>query len=398
VTGPTAATAADPILDVEGVTIRFGGLTAVSEVDLRVPSGSIFAVIGPNGAGKTTLFNAITGIERPAAGKLRFEGRDLREPLTPGRILRWALAGLSMGIFLLVFASSPDALWAATIKQNYQGPGTSFEVGRAFRDLAAAIRAEPRVEQRAGRFVVVGFDGERLPYPPVVTLVEARTRAREAVDDRPGVGRARRTRLAVFVLGTVLGFAGGAAVFHRSRFTPGCVSRRGIARTFQNIRLFGDMSVLENVLVGADRHVARDVPRWPPGGREARARAEAASLLAFVGLDGMAERRASTLAYGDQRRLEIARALATRPRLLLLDEPAAGLNPSEAVALGGLIRKIRDLGTTVLLIEHRMRMVMGTCERIAVLEHGKKICEGTPDEVKCDARVIEAYLGREEHH
>ncbi|HLK16022.1 MAG TPA: ABC transporter ATP-binding protein [Fimbriimonadaceae bacterium] len=249
------------LLQVQQLTIRFGGLTAVSQVTFDIAPGQLFGLIGPNGAGKTTCFNMITGVYKPTSGSIRFDGKAITG--TPCN----RIAGL------------------------------------------------------------------------------------------------------------------------------------GIARTFQNIRLFPALSVLENVVVGGFlRHkttLTSSLAYLPSAIRETDAmKADAMKLLEVLDLQDVAHVRSADLPYGKQRRLEIARAMATQPKLLLLDEPAAGMNPNEKVDLMNAVKRLRDEhGKTVLVIEHDMRFVMNLCEQIFVLDHGEEIAQGPPEQIRNDPKVIAAYLG-----
>jgi branched-chain amino acid transport system ATP-binding protein len=401
------------LLELKKLTMRFGGLTAVDGVDCTVERGEIMSIIGPNGAGKTTVFNAITGIYEPTSGKIKFEGRDLRRPLRLRVWLACGLIGLTTGLFAALCALGPDKLWLATIKRNYTSKDSHFTWKAAATSALAFWRGDLAIQPSYGRrWEVVSADGE-IEFGDLKTRAEAETlhdklKVETSAASEPKLRAAtaaaaarRRTTWGALTLGIVIGAAGSFAVWRRSRRSPDVIALAGIARTFQNIRLFKNMTVLENILVAMDRNFRADPIRMALRTRSVRreervAEHTATELLDFVNLGAKTNALAGSLPYGDQRRLEIARALATQPRLILLDEPAAGMNPSESADLTQLIERIRQRGVTVLLIEHHMKLVMGISDRITVLDYGRKIAEGTPEAVRTNPAVIKAYLGDEE--
>jgi len=338
------------LLEVRHVTMRFGGLVANEDVNLAVQQGEILAVIGPNGAGKTTLFNAITGIYEPTEGEVLFQGQPIRRQWN-GRVLMQSIGvGLVSGAAAVV-ALNATPLWQAAILNNYT-------YGQHFPWLTALGSA-------ASTLGALGLLGGVLPL----------------------------------VAGFVLGMLAHLAIWRSQRRTPDLIARAGIARTFQNIRLFSEMNLVENVLVGMDQHYKSGYwaclfrPPWFWRERTAM-RLRAFELLKFVELAQSAGELAKNLPYGHQRRLEIARALATGPKLILLDEPSSGLNVEETDDMSFWIRDIRtELGVTVLMVEHDMSLVNRVSDRVLALNYGKVLASGTPAEVQAHPDVIAAYLG-----
>ena len=387
----------EPILKVSNLSKNFGGLTALNSISLHVEASKIVGIIGPNGAGKTTLFNCLTGLYYPSGGQVFFQEQSVVPELSAKKaklIEPWTM------VFLVLSLLWVPLFWSFFL------PKTFFKVELTLLTIFVlslrilVARGLKRLQIWAWGVMFVFLLGDLylsvwwLAHPFSLGLL-------------PGFG----VPLAYFalpwsVIAACFSIYLSWQLLLRSvrqlygfRLGPDEINRLGISRTFQNIRLFLGLSVLDNVKIGSHGQMHAQVWstlfRSPTQRREEEdTEKEALELLRFVGLEGRAFDLSGALAYGEQRRLELARALASNPHLLLLDEPAAGMNPLESAQLMDLIRRIRDGGVTVLIIEHDMKVMMNLADTIYVLDHGELIAYGTPNEIRTNPKVIEAYLGR----
>ena len=367
------------VLRMENVTMQFGGVVAVNNLSIEVNKGEIVALIGPNGAGKTTAFNCVTGVYQPTNGRIEFMGNTIIRNHPQGKMAKEYLG--------------EDAKLYTTAYDGEDDPDTVAALDELNAECAAKVA-------EAEDAIVKKLDGEKDDEKRKALYAEAEAKKAEV---EAGYAEPRERLLA-----QLKDRAAARMEFRRSidpdvgtnkvyAPTPDRITHLGIARTFQNIRLFSALSVLDNVLIAKHMRAKQNVFSATlrlNHKEERRMREEAMELLAEQGLDHLKDEVAGSLPYGIQRRLEIARALATSPKLLLLDEPAAGMNPQETQELGEYIVEIKkNHDLTILMIEHHMDLVMQFSDRIYVIDFGKMISSGTPDVVKADRRVIDAYLG-----
>ena len=367
------------VLRMENITMQFGGVVAVNDLSIEVNKGEIVALIGPNGAGKTTAFNCITGVYQPTNGIINFMGRTIVRNHPGGKMAREYL-GTNAARYSSDYSGEDDPETLAALAEL--DARCAAEVAAAEKEIAGRLDSEKDEEKRKSLY----NEAEARKAEIEASYNAPRERLLAQLKDRAGA----RIELARAIDPDVTTNKVYAP-------TPDKITYLGIARTFQNIRLFSALSVLDNVLIAKHMRAKQNVFSATlrlNRREERRMREEAMALLAEQGLDHLKDEVAGSLPYGIQRRLEIARALATSPKLLLLDEPAAGMNPQETQELGEyIVRLRREHDLTILMIEHHMDLVMQFSDRIYVIDFGKLISSGTPEVVKADKRVIDAYLG-----
>ena len=367
------------VLRMENVTMQFGGVVAVSNLSLEVNRGEIVALIGPNGAGKTTAFNCVTGVYQPTNGRIEFMGQTIVRNHPSGKMAKEYL-GENAKRYTTDYdgLDDPDTL-AALAELDAK---CAAEAAAAEDAVVRQLDAEKDEEKRKALYAGAEAKKAEIETAYAQPRAELLNRLNERAADRIELVRSMDP------------YAMTNRVFAP---TPDKITYLGIARTFQNIRLFSALSVLDNVLIAKHMRAKQNVFSATlrlNRKEERRMREEAVALLEEQNLAHLKDEIAGSLPYGIQRRLEIARALATNPKLLLLDEPAAGMNPQETQELGEYIVKLRrEHDLTILMIEHHMDLVMQFSDRIYVIDFGKLISAGTPDVVKADKRVIDAYLG-----